>query len=200
MVKLVIKDESVDKRDIGIIEGDNEIKIDQNAFRELANNIMEQYPYDEQGDMEVDVEGYEDYDEYEYDNDNNDNNDGPTFTYPSQTQNNDTNDETNNNSDNNMTKDKELEVIYESVKEQDETWVYLNRELTNNNTYVMSILKQMDISPDCEALNDFYYSNYSENTNSSKELISQWKLLDSLNTILSEPSFARLCLNENMFV
>jgi hypothetical protein len=48
MVKLVIKDESVDKRDIGIIDGDNEIKIDHNAFRELANNIMEQYPYDEQ--------------------------------------------------------------------------------------------------------------------------------------------------------
>lgn len=195
MVKLVIKDESVDKRDIGIIESDDEIKIDHNAFRELANNIMEQYPYDEPPDMEVDVEDYEGYDEYEYDND-----DGPTFTYPSQTQNNDTNDDTNNNSDNNMTKDKELEVIYESVKEQDETWVYLNRELTNNNTYVMSILKQMDISPDCETLNDFYYSNYSENTNSSKDLISQWKLLDALNTILSEPSFAKLCLNENMFV
>lgn len=174
MVKLIIKDEkSGSGSGSGSSNKHDEIKIDHNAFRELANNIMEQYPYDEQEDMD---------EEYDYDDDDDD---GPTFTYPSSK----SQDDSNNNSNNSMNKE-ELEVIYECNKEHDETWIYLNQELTNNNTYVISIIKHVGISPDCDSLNEFYYSNYNDNL--------QWKLLDSLNTILSEPSFAKLCLNDNL--
>ena len=149
--------------DIGdIISSDsshNSIEDDNEIFKELANDLMEEYPVESSDENSDEPIEYESMDE----------DTPPTFTYLKKQGEN--------------TYDEQINQTNQTDK-----WYYIIDGITKNNTKIIDLISKLGIVPDVNTINSFYVDNQTMNhTDKTKAKAKRkWKLIDALNTLLGE--------------
>lgn len=135
----------------------NSIEDDNEIFKELANDLMEEYPVEGSDENSDETIEYESMDEDA----------PPTFTYLKK----DENQTDENQTDENHTNDVN-------------NWYYIIDGITKNNTKIMDLISKLGIVPDVKTISEFYSKK--DNHTSNNHNMNKWKLIDALNTLLGD--------------
>lgn len=136
----------------------NSIEDDNEIFKELANDLMEEYPVESSDENSDETIEYESMDE----------DSPPTFTYLKK-------------------QDENTYDVQINQTNHTDKWYYIIDGITKNNTKIIDLISKLGIVPDVNTINSFYVDNQTMNhTDNKTKTKRKWKLIDSLNTLLGD--------------